>query len=233
MNNKISVVIAAYNEEPRIANVLKVVQHHPLINEVIVVNDGSSDKTSDIVRQFDVTLIENEKNLGKTLSIKKGIEAAKNDLIMLLDADLIGLSPESISELAKPVLGGKVDWSLSLRSNSFGRINRYKFAKVDWLSGERVVPKDLLADPLIWSRPNVGYGVETLMNRSLLHKRKTFQSVYLPGVVNPTKSDKNGAWGGFIKQSKMVLQILKIVPPYEAIGQLIRMSYLNNKYTKL
>ena len=92
MKEKVSVIIAAYNEEPRIAKVLTVVENDPLVDEVIVVNDGSSDKTAEVVKRFEVTLIENEKNLGKTLSVKKGIAKAKNEVVLLLDADIVGLT---------------------------------------------------------------------------------------------------------------------------------------------
>jgi glycosyltransferase involved in cell wall biosynthesis len=227
--NKISVVIAAYNEAPRIAQVLSVVEHHPLVHEVIVINDGSTDITSEIIQKFNVTLIENNVNIGKTLSVKKGIKASKNDLIMLLDADLQGLTKEAVSNLAKPVIDGRVDWTLSLRNNSF---HIMKLLKVDWVSGERVIPKNLLMDPLIWSNPNIGYGLETLINKSLLRDHKTFRSVYLPNVTNTNKAKKIGFLKGWVNDFKMVGQISKVIPLHKFFGQFIHMSYLNRKYSK-
>jgi len=227
MNKLISVVIAAYNEEPRIARVLKVVEHHPLINEVIVVNDGSADKTSDVVKRYHVKLIENTKNMGKTLSVKRGIEAAKNDLIMLLDADLIGLNSDSITKLAKPVLDNKVDWTLSLRKNSVGFM---RLAKMDWISGERLVPKVLLMDKRIWSRPDVSYGLETLMNKTLLEKNTTFCSVYLPSVTITPKAKKIGLVKGVVGELKMFDQIFRVLPMFKVFGQFFEMAYLNHKY---
>lgn len=227
---KISVVMAAYNEEPRIAEVLKIIDHHPLIDEVIVINDGSKDKTSEVAKKYNVTLLENEKNLGKTLTVKRGIEYAKNDLIMLLDADLVGLDSDAITKLAKPVLDGTVDWTISLRKNSAGIM---KILKMDWISGERVVPKELLLDPLIWSRPNIGFGLETLMNMSLLQKKKTFCSVYLPDLSIVNKAEKIGnKTRGFIAECKMFGQIFKILPWYKMVAQFVRMAYLNRKYRK-
>jgi glycosyltransferase involved in cell wall biosynthesis len=229
MKKTISVVIAAYNEAPRIANVLKIVEHHPIINEVIVVNDGSKDNTSEIVKNFNVKLIDNEKNMGKTLSVKRGVDASNSDLIMLLDADLKGLTDESINKLAQPVLDGLVDWTLSLRDNSWGFM---RLVRMDWVSGERVVPKDLLLDPLIWSRPDIGFGLETLMNKSLLMKNKTFCSVRLPNVTNTIKSEKIGFFKGWMSDFKMINNISKVMPLYKMIGQFISMAYRNKKYTK-
>lgn len=227
--DKISVVIAAYNEAPRIAKVLKIIENHHLIDEVIVVNDGSCDNTSEICKKFKIKLIENDKNLGKTLSVKKGILASKNDLIMLLDADLIGLDSKAIEHLAEPVLSGEVNWSLSVRKNSFAIM---RLVKIDWMSGERVVPKKLLLDNLIWSRPDIGYSLEALMNKSLLEGKQTFRSVYLPGVSNTNKSNKNndGFIKGWAKNFHMISQISKAVPFHEFIGQFFVMVYLNYKY---
>lgn len=223
---KISVIIAAYNEEPRIAEVLKIVEHHPLLDEIIVVNDGSKDNTSNIVKKFDVKLVENEHNMGKTLSVKNGIEHAKNELIMLLDADLKGLTTKAIEKLANPVLNGEVDWTLSLRKNSGGIM---KLLHMDWVSGERVVPKALLQDPLIWSRPDVGYGLETLMNKSLLTAGKTFKSVYLESLVITKKAEKIGVLQGWIDEFKMVKQISRVLPLPKVIWQFITMAYRNNQ----
>ena len=229
MKNIISVVIAAYNEAPRIAEVLSVVEHHPLIGEVIVINDGSTDNTSQVANKFDVKLIENKNNLGKTLSIKKGIKNSKYNLILLLDADLKGLNQNYIKMLVSPVIDGKVDWTLSLRKNSFKIM---KLMKMDWMSGERVIPKHLLNDPIIWSRPDIGYSLETLINKSLLTKKTTFRTVYLDNVSNINKSKKIGFIKGWFNNIIMVKQISKVVPIYEFFWQFLKMSYLNRKYSK-
>lgn len=228
-DQKISVIIAAYNEEPRIAAVLKVVEHHPLVDEVIVIDDGSKDKTPEVAKKYQVKLIINQQNMGKTLSVKKGIESAKNPLIMLIDADLKGLDKEAISQLAEPVLSGKFDWTLSLRGNSTGIM---KLFKMDWVSGERVVPKRLLLDPLIWSRPEVGYSLETLMNKSLLSKNLKFCTVYLPKLLITKKAEKIGKKQGRIDEIKMFQQIIKVMPLHKVLAQFLRMSYLNHKFKK-
>ena len=229
MNKKISVIIAAYNEEPRIAKVLKIVENHPLIDEVIVINDGSKDNTIGEIKKFNVTLIDNEHNMGKTLSIKRGIEAARNEIIMFLDADLVGLNAKTVEKLARPVLDGKVDWTLSLRGNSFSYM---KFMGMDWVSGERVITKTLLSDPLIWSRPKIGFGLETLMNKSLLAHNTKFYSVYLPELKITNKAAKIGFIKGWIGEIRMLGQIAKVMPLPLVVGQFLKMARLSKKYKK-
>ncbi|MDD5692864.1 MAG: glycosyltransferase family 2 protein [Patescibacteria group bacterium] len=227
MKQKVSVIIAAYNEEPRIAKVLSVVENHPLVDEVIVVNDGSKDKTSEVVKKYKVTLIENEKNLGKTLSVKRGIEKARNDIVLMLDADLVGLTSKSINALVIPVINGKVDWTLSLRGNSFGYMKKMG---IDWVSGERAIRKELLKDPFIWSKPKVGFGLETLMNKSFIDRGATFQSIYLPNLRVVNKADKIGLVKGWYCEIKMVRQISRVLPLYKVIAQFITMAKLNKRY---
>lgn len=228
-NKKVSVVIAAYNEEPRIAMVLSVVEDHPLIDEVIVINDGSVDKTSDVVKRFNVTLIENKINMGKTLSVKLGLEKIKNEVVLFLDADLVGLTKQNIFDLVNPVLDGQVEWTLSLRGNSFGYM---KLFKVDWVSGERAVRKYLLSDPLIWSKPEIGFGLETLMNKSFIDRGATFLSISLPNLKVINKSGKMGFFRGCYGELKMVRQIFKVLPLHKVIHQFFKMSYLNRKNKK-
>ena len=134
-------------------------------------------------------LIENEVNIGKTASCKRGLEEAKNEIILFLDADLIGLTGQNIDDLVNPVIDGYADWTLSLRANSAIYM---KLLKVDCLSGERALRKDLLEDPLIWSKPQIGYSMEILMNRSLLSSGAVFISVKLPNLKVVTKSGKVG-----------------------------------------
>lgn len=86
----ISVVIPAYNEEEGIAATLEILGAMAINRqwEVIVVNDGSSDKTASIVKKFTwVNLISHRKNLGYGASLKTGIKNAKNELIAFYDAD--------------------------------------------------------------------------------------------------------------------------------------------------
>ena len=116
---KISCIICAFNEEKRIGVVLTALKNHPNIDEVIVVDDGSTDKTKEVAGSFAfVKLVSHAKNKGKSSAMAIGIEMARNSVLMFLDADIINITPGDITELAKPVLDGVADVSMSLRKNS-------------------------------------------------------------------------------------------------------------------
>src|SRR5262249_24215318 len=101
----ISCIICAYNEADRIGRLLRAVVGHPLIDEIIVVNDGSTDQTEARARAFPgVSVVSIHPNGGKTQALTCGIAVAKSEYLMLLDADLDGLTAGAINRLAEPVL---------------------------------------------------------------------------------------------------------------------------------
>src|SRR3989344_8596330 len=89
---KLSVIIPAYNEEKTIAELISTVKKVDLgtiEKEIIVVDDGSKDKTREILRTTkDIKFIEHEKNLGKGGAVKTGINNSTGDIIIIQDADL-------------------------------------------------------------------------------------------------------------------------------------------------
>lgn len=105
----LSVVIPTYNEERRIEESLnkiaRYMEGHNFRYEIIIVDDGSYDKTVDIVKNFStknksINLILNEKNRGKGYSVKKGILEANGGYILFSDADL-STPIEEIEKLLK------------------------------------------------------------------------------------------------------------------------------------
>ena len=94
VTNVLSIVIPVHNEEKSIKKTIeeirKVLNENNInkTTEIIVVNDGSSDKTKDIVLSLDVKVIDNATKRGYGYSLKKGILAAKNDIVVIIDGDL-------------------------------------------------------------------------------------------------------------------------------------------------
>ena len=92
---KVSIIVPAYNEEESIADCiesLKGIDYPKSLYEIIVVNDGSIDKTADIVRKRiskSFILVDNGKNKGKAESLNQGISMAKGAYIACMDADTI------------------------------------------------------------------------------------------------------------------------------------------------
>jgi len=222
--NRISCIICAYNEAPRIAGVLAVVSIHPMLHEVIVVDDGSSDNTAEIVKRYpSVKLISHAENQGKSIAMASGVAAAQNDLLMLLDADLIGLSGRHITALAAPVLSGVADVSMSLRRNS---LLIFRLIGLDFVSGERVITKSLLNEAIGDIRRLPRFGVEVFMNNLIVARRLSINVTRWPDVTQARKTEKLGYWRGIKAEWRMLADILDVHYPAVLLMQTFRMRLL-------
>jgi glycosyltransferase involved in cell wall biosynthesis len=110
----LSVAIPIYNEEATLLQILQRVRAVPILKEVILVDDGSSDRTREILRDEvegrfpDVQVVYHEKNLGKGAAIRTAIAAATGDYIIVQDADL-EYDPREYPTLLEPLLDGRAD----------------------------------------------------------------------------------------------------------------------------
>tara|TARA_A100000164_G_scaffold358386_1_gene370001 strand:- start:155 stop:844 length:690 start_codon:yes stop_codon:yes gene_type:complete len=109
----VSIIIPCFNEENTITKIIDAVKKNITENdEIIVIDDFSSDKTRDIldgdIKNQINQLILNEKNFGKGYSIRKGIEKSKGDIILIQDADL-EYDPSDYQRLLKPIKDGTAD----------------------------------------------------------------------------------------------------------------------------
>jgi len=111
---EISIVIPAYNEEKRIGKTLERVYEYfkkkKTEFEIIVVDDGSNDRTVEIVEKFssdkkEIRILKHEKNMGKGKAVKTGILDAKGNLILFTDADL-STPIEEFEKLKKAIENG-------------------------------------------------------------------------------------------------------------------------------
>lgn len=90
---KISIIIPAYNEEDRIGKtldrIMKYLNKKRIPNEIIVVDDGSKDRTREVTRKFKgIILTPKRRNRGKGYSVKEGVLMSKGDYVLFTDSDL-------------------------------------------------------------------------------------------------------------------------------------------------
>ena len=108
----ISVVIPVYNEATTVKELIARVQSVPIDKEIIIVDDGSSDGTRDVLRglqgQERLTILFHEKNQGKGAALRTAFQQVKGDIVIIQDADL-EYDPQEYGKLIKPILDGKAD----------------------------------------------------------------------------------------------------------------------------
>ncbi len=109
---KLSVVIPVFNEKYTIAEIVRKVRATGLASEIILVDDGSTDGTRDILRTFapspELTILYHEKNQGKGAALRTGFQKAGGDVILVQDADL-EYNPAEYPNLLEPIECGQAD----------------------------------------------------------------------------------------------------------------------------
>lgn len=105
--SRVTIIVPALNEEATIGEVVRRLLALPLDSQIVVVNDGSTDKTGEILAEFGnkIVVLTNPEPGGKGAAIRKGLQAADGDAVIIQDADL-EYAPEQIPALVEPILKG-------------------------------------------------------------------------------------------------------------------------------
>jgi glycosyltransferase involved in cell wall biosynthesis len=203
---KVSVIIPAFNEEKQIGNVIEAVKVSPLVDEIVVIDDGSIDKTAEIARSFGVKVF-SQKNAGKGAAMDRGLAETMGDIIVFLDADLINLSQDHIEGLIAPFSS---DEKLAMTLGKFveGNIISYFGQELfPYISGQRGIRRKYFEN--IGALSDHGFGVELALYDYVKEHKLRYIFVPLRGLVYLTKEQKDGLIKGFIHRIKMYYDIVR------------------------
>ena len=207
----VTAIVCAFNEEETLSRVVRTLISTEEVNEVIVINDGSTDGTSATLKEFKknpkVRIIEFPRNLGKGFAMAEGIEKAQGDILLFVDADLLNFEERYVPLLLRPLLDGKADMVIGHPTENVldKKLNPFKP-----LAGERAVfKKDVL--PLTETIRASGYGVETLINLSCTAQNKRVEYVWLWGLVHPIKFHKHSVKTATHNYWREIYQISKSI----------------------
>ncbi len=203
----VSVVVPAYNEAERIGAVLDPLTRCPSVGEVIVIDDGSTDGTADVARRHPVAVFSLAENRGKAAALDEGVNRARNDVLLFLDADLVGLKEEHVERLIAAYEPEEVDMVVGVFSN--GRMNTDLAQKINpFASGQRVISKAL------WERAKenvheMNYGIEIALSRLAAKEGWRSEKVKLDGVTHILKEEKRGFAKGVVDRMRMYGDMIK------------------------
>jgi len=198
---KVSAIICSYNEEKTIKEVILSVSKAVIVGEIVVVNDGSTDNTKEIIEalkeKIEITAIHLVENKGKGYAMAIGVENATGEIIVFIDADLSNLKEEHFEQLITPVFSNEADMVLGQPTETL--IN-YKINPFKSFTGQRALfKKDIL--PILDKMKKSRFGVETLMNIYYKSRKKKVILVNLKGLKHPVKYKKTT----FFKATKQFL----------------------------
>lgn len=204
---KIAAIIPAYNEEKTITNVIRAAQTSCYINEIIVVDDGSSDNTAKIAKDCGVKVISLKENQGKAQALDRGVRATSASILVFLDADLINLTSKHLEELIRPVLENEFDMAVgTIDRSNLGRFFSWFFEKTESpFAGSRALKREF------WEKIPEKYKKEYYIESVLTYFAKKYSLRVKPIILYNTKhlikEKKYGFWQGAKARAKMFLQI--------------------------
>ncbi|HEX5542858.1 MAG TPA: glycosyltransferase [Micromonospora sp.] len=183
---RVGVIIPAYNEAVTVGEVVRVAAHARLVDEVVVVDDGSQDGTAQVAAAQGARVI-SAGHRGKGESLLTGARATRAEVLILLDADLAGLRPDHVDRLARTVVNDGVTMALGL----FDRgpwLNWLFLRLLPRLTGERALRRDLLLslDPA----EARGFRIEAALNSFVAEQGGTVRAFILDGMYHRTKEEK-------------------------------------------
>lgn len=203
---KVAAVIPAYNEAPNIGRVLHRLVRCPDVHEVIVVCDGCADNTATVARRYGVQVVELPDNVGKGGAMITGVGHTDADVILFLDADLIGLSLAHVRSLVAPVIDGTADMTLGVFDD--GRpVTDLAQKLMPFLTGQRAIRRDVLQR--IPELEQSGFGVEVALSRYAEKHDLHVVKIELAGLAQVMKEEKAGVWKGLRARMQMYWEIIR------------------------
>jgi polyisoprenyl-phosphate glycosyltransferase len=214
---KVAAVIPAYNEEKRIEAVLRTLKASSDVHEIIVVSDGSTDRTFQVASADpNVRAIQLPRNKGKGGAMRTGALLTDADVLLFFDADLIGLTTEHVHQLVSPVCSGDATMAMGIFFG--GRWATDIAQKLSpGITGQRAILRDVFLK--IPDLENVGYGIELAITYYVRHHGFIRQDVALRGVTHPMKEEKLGWIRGVASRIVMYWQMLRFRISYELHGR--------------
>lgn len=198
-----AVLIPAYDEQDTVGAVVAVARRAGL-GPVVVVDDGSADATAERAAAAGARVVRLRANRGKGGALKAGAERLDAEVLVIVDADLVGLEPHHLRALAEPVRSGRA------------RMARGVFRGGRWrtTAAQRLAPQ-LNGQRSLWRTdllrvPGLGasrYGVEVALTAHARAAGWTCEDVPLPGVSQVMKEEKRGLWRGLAVRVRMYREI--------------------------
>lgn len=208
--HKVVAIIPAYNEEKRISAVLEAVEQAKVVDEIIVVNDGSTDETAQVVKRFGrVRLMDKKENEGKGAALMTGVTGTEADILVFIDADLVGFTSAHVEDLVRPLLE---DEELVMTVGRFagGRFRTdLSQSLMPFISGQRALRKSFL-EGIDFS--DTRFAAEIALTRHAKEQRAKVKEVVMNDVTHVMKEEKlglaRGAWARLGMYSDMVKHFL-------------------------
>jgi len=214
---RVVALIPAYNEAKQITATIAALSQLAEVDEIVVVNDASSDQTADLAAAAGARVISLPSNQGKGAALNEGSRQIKGDIIMLLDGDL-GDCARDAELLLAPVLEGRADMTVAhfppaRKKGGFGLVKGLARSGIKFftglemqspLSGQRVMTRSVMDKLLPFAS---GYGVE--VGLTIKAARSGFKVLEVP--VQMTHAETGRDLKGFCHRGKQFCHVARVL----------------------
>jgi glycosyltransferase involved in cell wall biosynthesis len=193
----IDAVIPARDEASTVGAVVAACRRCRHVREVIVVDDGSSDATTERALAAGAKVLRRPGSRpggdggSKALAMEAGVELSDADAILFVDADLVGLTSDHLDAICRPYVEGRATMSLGIFDYGIWNPLVLRFPPT---SGERVVPRWVF--DAVPPHKRQGYLIEIMLNEVVTEARMPCTARVMHGVTHRTKREKFGWWEG-------------------------------------
>ena len=210
IEEKVTVIIPARNEERTIQKVVRLVQKNTIVNQIIVVDNDSKDNTGKLAKNVGAEVVFCKEH-GKGFAMEEGLKYAINDVIIYIDADISNYSKDLITRLAFPIIARKAGFVKSMFDRKGGRVTElvakpmlsilfpemHKFSQP--LSGMIAGRKDLF-NQIQFEKD---YGVDIGILIDMINIGAKVQEVHIGKIKNTSQQ-----WQSLEKMSREVMQAI-------------------------
>jgi len=207
--DNVTCLIPFINEKNRPLAVLEIVTKIPQINQIVCIDGSEDEGTSGLIKQRypEVSLIKQTGKKGKSEAIKLGLPITYNDIVLLLDADIVGLREDSIKKAILYFTNHKSVGMILLKRENTHFIEQLLRGNI-LVIGERVLWKSDLEKVFEEFNPK-GYQLEIAINHYMMvHGKKTLFCGHR--IYKPPKFKKMGFFKGIYKDIGMQFEILSL-----------------------
>ncbi len=230
---KITAIVPAYNEGPRLAAVLRVLTSYPAFDEVIVVDDGSTDNTSRVARRWPARYLRLAANQGKGRAMDHGVRAARGEVIFFCDADIEGLTHAALDRVIRPVVEQRVDMFIGMHNRPIYLL-RFILTFIPLLGGVRALNRDLWHQVPDWYKDH--FKIEAALNFYAIHYGRGLAYTVFPELAQTIKEQKYGWLEGLKFRARMLAEIMaarwrletSAVPPTARSGRIASLNAIGS-----
>lgn len=196
----VDAVIPARDEAPTVVSVVAACRACRYVRDVIVVDDGSRDRTGELARAAGAKVIRRERVArdSKAEAMDEGVRGSDADAILFVDADCLGLTAAHLDDICRPHVEGRA--TMSIGCFDYGWLNPVVL-RLPPTTGERIVPRWVWEE--IPAEKRRGWTAEIMINKVIAERRLPTVARTMAGVTHRTKRQKQGLVLGWRESWRM------------------------------